>query len=68
MNRMGIGIVQMPTTHNKLMKAVKMCCRKAGVEYRRPYTFRDTWITALLDSGKFTIAEIADMTGNRLGC
>lgn len=58
------SINDMPTTHNKLMKAVKKVCHQAGVDYKRPYTFRDTWITALLDSGKFTVAEIADMAGN----
>lgn len=58
------SIDDMPVTHNKLMKAVKTCCRIAGVKYRRPYAFRDTWITTLVDSGKFTLAEIADMAGN----
>ena len=58
------SVSDLPTTHNKLMKAVKKVCRQAGVDYKRPYTFRDTWITALLDSGKFTVAEIADMAGN----
>ena len=58
------SIGDMPTTHNQLIKAVKTCCRIAGVEYKRPYAFRDTWITTLVDSGCFTLAEIADMAGN----
>lgn len=58
------SIGDMPATHNQLMKAVKISCRIAGVGYKRPYAFRDTWITTLVDSDCFTLAEIADMAGN----
>lgn len=63
-SQFAFSIDNKPVTHNKLMKAVKICCRIAGVEYKRPYAFRDTWITTLVDSGKFTLREIADMAGN----
>ena len=49
---------------SSLKRHWRRVCEKAGVEYRKVYTTRHTFITSMLKSGKVTILELAQMVGH----
>lgn len=44
--------------------AWKTAIRKSGVRYRKIYNTRHTFITAMLNSGKYSVLQIAQMVGH----
>ena len=53
-----------PLSYTETKKAYTRYCEIAGIEPRSSHSARKTFITRLVDSGRFTIAEIARMCGN----
>jgi integrase len=49
---------------SSLKRHWKRACEDAGVEYRKVYTTRHTFITSMLKSGAVSILELAQMVGH----
>lgn len=53
-----------PVKYYPINNSMKKLCREADLPEHRMYVLRKTWISALVDSGMFTLSQIAEMAGN----